>query len=470
MSDLKDHVVSIYDGAINKKGTAKGSGFCIASTFILTAHHVIENLEPEQLRIGLVAETDSGRRVKKIHRMGDYDVVILELHEAHQKPILECDLNHKINEGQTVQLIAYHVDEANATELKKQISNFHCDDKHWHFDTYPAKGMSGGAVVYNGKAIGIIRAQSKENNDGVFLPLHLLETEIKAVLSDSSISIEGVKKTNKDYKEIQRKDLLNHLEQLKNSTNTQGFYTLLDKKYSNSCDNSNDLLAALLKALNEGASDFVKELRIVCKDHMQSLSNDIEILLLGLLSQLSEKEQWTSRSIHELFVRTRMLVEIKIASRYQLPIDLHKHEKLGIIGKYALDDGLSMLEKGPDDEKTAQQLAKTIAHRMYKVFDDVKDLEEGELESYDWEELNDRILTLRDDDFQQLHRFEVNIKRKSSGSALHDPNVCSELLKLLPDLPIVHFGQGEEEDENLLKNQVSLFYEKLKPNNPINQP
>lgn len=462
MSDLKDHVVSIYKGAINKGGIAKGSGFCIAPTFVLTAHHVVKDLDSEQLNVGLVAETDSGRRVKKIHHMGDYDAVILELHEAHQKPVLECDLNHKTHEGQTVKLVAYHVDEANATELKKQISNIHRDDKHWHFDTYPPEGMSGGAVLYEGKAIGIIRAQSKENNDGAFLPLHLLKKEIKAILADSSTSIEGVKKTSEHYKKVQRDGLLKHLERLKSDANTQGFYTLLDKKYSNSGGKPDILLKALLKALNEGASDFVRGLRIVCKDYMQSLSSDIEILLLGLLSQLSEKEQWTSCSIHELYVRTRMLVELKIASRYQLPVDLQKHEKLGLIGKYALDDGLSMLEKGADDEGNAQQLAKTIAHRIYKIFDDVKDLEEGELESYDWKELNNRIITLRDDDFEQLHRFEVNIKRKSSGNALHDPKVCSELLKLLPDLPIVHFGKGEEDDENLLNNQVSLFYEKLK--------
>lgn len=458
---LQQHIVSIWNDEVNKSLKAQGSGFCIAPKLILTAWHVVKDLEDNKIHIGLIAATDKGRRVKQVHPIKHYDAAIIELHEAHQKPEIECDYNHAIGELSEVELTAYHVDQGQAVKpLKKQLSNINKDDQHWHFDNYPAKGMSGGMVAYQGKAIGIIRAQSKDNNDGVFIPLHLFEDEIKALLPDESQP--QAPRHQGHYRTEQRKTLLIHLEWLKGDSKTQDFYTLLTQKYLQSQNTQEDkLLDALLAGLHNNASEFLEELRIVCENHMQTLRDDIELLLLLLLSQLTQNEQWEPRTVHELKVRKRILIELKLASRYQLPVDLHKHEEFGLMGKYALDDELAIIETGVDEVKHAQQCARTVAYKIYKKFDDVNDLEKDELEDFDWDELNARIVSLRAKDFKQLYRFEINTRRKLSGNALHDPEVCKELLKLLPDLPIVHFGQGFEEGENLLNNQVSLFYKQL---------
>ncbi len=458
---LQQHIVSIWDDEVNRSPKAKGSGFCIAAKLILTAWHVVKDLEIEKIHIGLIATTDKGGRVKQVHRIKGYDAAIIELHEPHQKPEIECDYNNAISELSEVELTAYHVDQGKPLKpLIKQLSNANKDDQHWHFDNYPAKGMSGGMVVSQGKAIGIIRAQSKDNNDGVFIPLHLFKKQITAWLPDRNQP--QAPQQQDHYQITQKQDLLTQLEWLKEESKTQNFYTLLTQKYLQSkSTQANKLLNSLLIELHNNPSDFLEELRIVCKNHMQTLRDDIELLLLLLLSQLAPHEEWEPRTIHVLKVRKRVLIELKLASRYQLPVDLHKHESLGLRGKYALADELAMKEEGVEEAQYAQQCAKTVAYRLYKKFDDVKDLEKDELEDFDWEELNDRIISLRAKDFKQLHRFEINIKRKPSGNALHDPEVCKALLKLLPDLPIVHFGQGTEKNENLLNNKISLFYQKL---------
>ena len=480
MSDLQDHIVSIWDGECNK-GNAKGSGFCISPMLVLTAFHVIENLDLEKIHIGLVAGTDSGRRVEKIHFIEGYDAAILKLYLSHKKPQIDCQLQSNILKGGlSVELIAYHVDEKSPKgPIETEISN-HCkDDQHWLFSNYPAKGMSGGAVLHNGKVIGIIKSRDQDNNNGLLIPLHLFADQInKHLNSDDNRddsrddntqnqinSLEVLE--NKNFKKERRKDLLKHLEQLKTDKNTEVLYQLLINKYlkestNESANKADELLEELVTQLNTNSVEFVRKLRIACQGYMQSHSNDMEILLLLLLSQLNKQEQGKSNSIYELSVRTHLLVELKMASCLNVPVDLHKHEKLGLIGKYALDDKLATIEQGIDAEDYAKQYAKTIAYRLYKKFDDAKNVEIDNVDKYDWQALNERIISLRDEDFRESHRFEVNVRQKSSGAMLSDPEVCSELLQLLPDLPIIHFGKGMEKDEISLNTQVDLFYEKLK--------
>lgn len=477
MPDLEEHIVSIWDGQSNKNNYARGSGFCIAPKLILTGWHVIKGLDEKQIHIGLISSTDSGLRAKKVHRIVGYDAAIIELFEKHKKPVIACDYINAIDEIEEVKLLAYHVNEKNRLKpLKKQISTIHKDNIHWHFDSYPAKGMSGGAVTYQNKAIGIIRAQNKINNDGVFLPLYLFEAEIKTILEkqtkipfndsivDDSIVMQSFIK-NDHYLKNQATKLQKHLKNLKENKKSQPFYNALIKKYfQTNITNEEKLQAILIVKLKTDATELVESLWICAEPYHEGLQLEIELLLLLLLTQLSHEEAWVDRSLHKLNVRTRVLSELQMSAHYDLSPSLKKYQKLGIAGAHIITENLSMKELGIDAEDNATQIAQIIAFKLYKIFDGMGDLPIDEMDEYEWEGVNETLKGLRKK--PEFHRIEVDIKR-AKGHLLLDKNVCNALYKLLPDLPITHFGYQAKEGETSLRAQVSLFFDMLYENSFI---
>lgn len=268
------------------------------------------------------------------------------------------------------------------------------------------------------------------------------------------------KLTNFTYLKEQEKNLFQHLEQLKDDQRL--FYTELVKSFVD-LENSNnvgELHQRLLIDLNADPVSFIRELRLSCEPYMQDLTEDIELLLLYLLSQTLNQEEW-QKGVHDLKVRTRVLSEIKLAARYNISANLKKHNNIGVAGRFVITEDMSGPETGFDPKFSAKQQANIIAYQLYKMFDQAGGgLDDEQVDQGDWDSVNQYLASEQTGSQPQLHRFEID-KRMTKDHPLLQQEVCEELLKILPDLPIAHFGLDIEKDETRLQSEVSLFYSKL---------
>lgn len=487
MSDIKNSIVSIWKGIPNtKEKTARGSGVCIAPRFVLTAFHVIESsqrnkpIKKKNIRIGSTSNT-SGCIVKEIHRINDYDAVILELFQDHDKSNIESDYSTSIKNALKVQLLFCQVDQGNIRgPTEKQITNCYNDGKHWEFDTYPPEGSSGGAILYEEKLLGIILAQHKNNNCGLLLPLSLLENQIKAILkidNGNTTPNQATKKPGHNtvqessaYREKKYKELLEHLQDLKEQEKSEKLYEEISQEYLTKKNSDvEDLLKELLEKLEEDAASLIETLWICSEPYINGLQLELEKLLLLLLIQIKHKEKWLDESLHKLNVRTRLLSELIMASFYNIPPSLAKNSNNEIAGKFLVTEQLSYKECGIDSTDIAKEQAASVAKRLYKGFVkkelvpkglfEESDVDEEGIEE-DWIGINESIKALRKGQNPQFHRVEIDAKR-TQGHPLLNTEVCEELYKLLPDLPVTHFGFKSVEGETRLRSQVSLFFDKL---------
>jgi len=429
MSDIKNSIVSIWKGIPNtKEKTARGSGVCIAPRFVLTAFHVIESsqrnkpIKNKNIRIGSTSNT-SGCIVKEIHRINDYDAVILELRQDHDKSNIESDYSTSIKNALKVQLLFFHVDQGNIRgPTEKQITNCYNDGKHWEFDTYPPEGSSGGAILYEEKLLGIILAQHKNNNCGLLLPLSLLENQIKAILkidNGNTTPNQATKKPGHNtvqessaYREKKYKELLKHLQKLKEQEKSEKLYEEISQEYLTKKNSDvEDLLKELLEKLEEDAASLIETLLICCEPYTNGVVQELEKLLLLLLIQIRHKEKWLGENLHTLNVRTRLLSELIMASRYRISPSLAIDENNEIAGKYVFTEELSFKDLGIDSKAAAKQQARLIAKKLYKGFVDKK-LYRGALFEDDKEMLEDLVAAAFN---AAAHKMAATSKDRMSG-------------------------------------------------------
>ena len=274
---------------------------------------------------------------------------------------------------------------------------------------------------------------------------------------------QSMQENTTDYLKAQYKVLSKYLIYLQETEKTQILYqTLTSDFFDEDQQGEADLISVLLAKLNDDAASFVELLRLSCECHSEILSIESEALLLLLLTQLMHKEQWLNNSLHELNVRTRVMSEIQMSTRYALAPFLKKHDNLGMAGAYIITEDLSCKEVGINADDNAKQIAETIAFKLYKYFDDTGDLPLDEMDEEEWEGVNETITGLRKGRNPEFHRIEIDVKR-AKNHLLLDPDICHALHQLLPDLPITHFGRKGLQGETRLRSQVSLFFDMLYP-------
>ena len=85
------------------------------------------------------------------------------------------------------------------------------------------------------------------------------------------------------------------------------------------------------------------------------------------------------------------------------------------------------------------------------------------LDEFALESLNETIKTRRQGEYPQLIRLEVPLKKSSEPDhPLHNDDVCIQLHKYLPDLPLVRYGSESAKTEPKLCAQVIEFFRIIK--------
>jgi hypothetical protein len=169
-------IVFLYQKKEKNKEIPLGSGVCVGSDLILTARHVVmpdeELLAADKITIaGVDGRLDNTLAVKKIIQAGDpkQDIILLQTKAQLANPLLSCAPDSRPSSSQAVTLIGYQ-GEAVAI-LPCSISQQDGETGCYAFSPYPAKGMSGGAVLVDGKLIGLINARNTDSNCGYLLAL-----------------------------------------------------------------------------------------------------------------------------------------------------------------------------------------------------------------------------------------------------------------------------------------------------------
>jgi hypothetical protein len=215
----------------------------------------------------------------------------------------------------------------------------------------------------------------------------------------------------------------------------------------------------------------LEQLRLACEPVMKDDHASVQqaktllCLVLGLVAAAGGQAE--SNGVHQLAVRTRMMVEVALATRYRVRPDL-EHEKAAdvsakdaVVGRYALD-GECLPEVGWNPNTNAKEIAKAVNIAVNKAHKQVYgDEPKNTLDEFDLADLNETLLTRRKNERPQLIRFEV----ASSGALkethpLHDDDVCAALHDpaCLPDLLIVRYGLGTAAREAQLRAQVNEFF------------
>lgn len=320
------------------------------------------------------------------------------------------------------------------------------------------RGMSGAPVFTAGtnQLTGII-CQVPDNENPAFKN-RIYAVSIARLLATDPLFQRAVALTTDCHKYIKMQQLALEKELAELKDDSDAFYRALAKKFGqDSSAKPETLCQSMMAAHAESLTQSVENLRLASEPFMKNMRPRCELLLLHLLATKAPNDIWSGDSFHDLSVRTRMLCELKLSTRYQVTPRLTQIGKGEIAGLHAIHDHSSK-EVGFDPEKNAQEQAKSIAYHIYKRADDEYGIDEMEQE--DWQAVNESLSTRRKGEHPELIRFELNAQ-KESEHPLASEEVRSELYKLLPALPIVLFGSQTEEGEKSLRTQVKVFYERL---------
>lgn len=467
-ASLVAKVVTKLDNGNLKIGTA----YPIRADMVVTSYHVIPDINNYQKTEIKWLHPELTSPIKSIlFESAENDVVVLECETPENTPFSEVcryppsSIEHWDSVGfpdagidvlkevrkKTPAGGSYIFQSDESCEMHLEVGSDAAETSLW-------RGMSGAPVftVGTNQLTGVIcRVPNNEHPD---FHNRIYATSMAELLKTSPKFREVVAVGVECDKHIEkhRRALLDEIEEIKNSS--VSFFTSLAKAFGQDLSiTPKTLCQNMVETYANDSAQSVEKLRLACEPFMMVMGEQCELLLLYLLATRSPDDTWSGDSYHNLSVRTRMLCELKLATRYQVTPKLVKIGKGDIAGQHAVHDHCQK-EIGFDSEKNARHQAKSIAHYIYRQADDEYGIEE--MESEDWRALNNELTSRRKGQHPELIRFELNARRDSEHP-LASEDVRHELYKLLPTLPIAIFGLQSEADEKILRTMVKVFYERL---------
>ncbi len=167
-------VVRIWDGLPSNNGKFVGTAFFIDSRTLLTAKHVVENIQHNVYLDG----TPGGGKDKIEEEniiLCERDIAILRTSRSFTNlPDLHI-LNTELNIGQQLTLAGYIDETQSLHTLTSEVSG-HVGILHtWRTQGNISRGMSGGPVVNaNGNVIGVIQARDADKNLSYLIPSEII--------------------------------------------------------------------------------------------------------------------------------------------------------------------------------------------------------------------------------------------------------------------------------------------------------
>lgn len=172
---LQDCVVGLWSDSPSNPDSFEGSGVCITPEWIITSAHVARNLRDDLTSFADMTRNPKVLAIDEIQTYGKRDAALIKLVHPHGKKIVPMDCTTRLEEDWEVKLVAYNSAEGAISEFIVQLKN-RTSLGGWEFHTMPAHGMSGGAVVYKNKLVGIIQARDDAQNSGIIVPLSKLKS------------------------------------------------------------------------------------------------------------------------------------------------------------------------------------------------------------------------------------------------------------------------------------------------------
>jgi hypothetical protein len=169
--DPRHAIVSLWHRAIGANGEFLGSGAFVSPRFVLTARHVVENKQPAEIRLGLVTG-QYAVPATHLYVHEQRDIALIELERDFQdQGLVGLDCQSSSLERAKVDLYGVNPD----TKSRDQCNSYTVgtwDDKsgEYLFDHAQRKGFSGGIVVLNGLAVGIISRRHRQEQQGAMVP------------------------------------------------------------------------------------------------------------------------------------------------------------------------------------------------------------------------------------------------------------------------------------------------------------
>lgn len=457
-----------------------GTGYPIRNNVVITAFHVIPDIEQfhkTKVKWPKVINGDDepwSSEIKSVlYSDKDFDIAIVECETPETVTKVDVSLlppsssdhwdsfgypDAGVDEVKQVRKKVpaggnYFVSSDEDHELHLRVYGDAAETKLW-------RGMSGAPVfTANTNQLTAIISQVPNNENPDFKD-RIYATSLAFLRTKKIDALEKAlecKDSDNEYHNQQKKALLDELSETQE--NKIDWYQELSQKYTASGSTSPaNLMSAIAQSFAEAPVACVETLRVASERYMSATNRiSCELLLLRTLALKTHQDQWTGEQLHDFKIRTRLLCELRLASRYDVTPQLKRLEKGEVVGEYAIEDHAAK-EVGFNDDQNAEQQAKTIAYYLYRRWDDEYDLDE--MTEEDWDGVCEELSTRRKGIKPELVRFEVNA-RKDKNHPLTSNDVRQALYQYLPDLPIVLFGTGVETHETLLRTQVKVFYEKL---------
>ncbi|MDH3598669.1 MAG: serine protease, partial [Candidatus Tectomicrobia bacterium] len=189
--DPKDAVVSVWRHA-DDPDAFLGSGVFVSPQLILTAKHVIGSRRPEEIHIGLIDGLEQRAPAQTFHVHEQYDVALIELVRAFPKQgLVKPDANRASLDDARVALAGVNLDTKNRDLCDGYtLGNWNAATGAYLFDHAPRKGFSGGIVVLDSCAVGVIIQRHREDQQGVMIPLYAVAEWLQSVLGPTLLEFE----------------------------------------------------------------------------------------------------------------------------------------------------------------------------------------------------------------------------------------------------------------------------------------
>lgn len=177
MDNWEKLVVRVWDGPPNQGGRYRGSAFFVSSRHLLTARHVIENLDWTKIRLddgpwgqGLFG-LDKCPSVHAPREKNERDIAILTV----ARPVegingIDLDFGDpKVGEKIILGGLSTETGQLEIPELP--IGSYDGEIDAYVAHTFVGTGMSGGPALRNGRLVGVIQARDKESNKTYIIPI-----------------------------------------------------------------------------------------------------------------------------------------------------------------------------------------------------------------------------------------------------------------------------------------------------------
>lgn len=458
-NDPRDAVVFLSQRTADKT-TPLGSGVCVADDLILTALHVVmvktvddkfRVLDASEIAIGGIdGQKDHSVKIREIIRYDGQDALDIVLLRtmvqlpANQRVTMDFDYKPDLSQGDTVSLVGYDGDQKTApleNPLKKQDGV----TGSYAFQSYPAKGMSGGAALKNNQLVGLIHARDTDKNSGYLLPLSdfgcktfLTKYLSLGITASAAAGLACIAQSA--YIEKQQERLVRLLE--KNPVLLQRAKPIYEgKTVADIASRMKDKLCEGAQQQDDGVLGNIRAMLFkIMQEHPYTSELKIgmeELFFTALSLTIPEQEVGTqqpdTRQAHEVAVYEEQTLEPLAARIYGVSPQLAK------VGKVVKGKCAYQIDFKPVTGWSAKDNADAVAKELFARFDkDKQDFHKKHLRK-----LNSRIRSDRRD-ANILHYYAANDGVKNTNP-LWDSKVVTILKtdEYLSNLPIFLYGEEE---------------------------